>query len=528
MTTPQDPSPQDWERALARFAVISPLVCRDLAPEDRDRLRKEILEAAHRFPGDKQVRVSSRTLREWCQHYRQSNLAGLLPQPRKDRGKPRSIPQEILDRAVALRKELPSRSAQTISNLIATPGAAPVSASTLAYHFHKNGLDRSLPPDTKAFRRFEHPRPNSCWQSDMSDGLWLPDPTDPTRMRKCYLHGFLDDHSRLVTHAAFYWRESLPALEDCFRQAIVRFGVPRMVFWDNGSAYRSQQLRRMAARLNIEIVFSTPYSPEGKGKIERFWGTCKSAFYPEAIAARIKTLDELNTFYGGWLDRFYNQKIHSSTGQTPLDRWEAGREFVRFATPEEIGDTFLWEEERVVRKTGTISLCQNDYPAPGHLIGQRVTVRFDPFDLQQVKIVHRAKVVCTSSPQELVSRTFNKAQPHTRPATQQLTSSQEFKDRLSSAAKTHRIDLGHAAPTDDTGRLTAPELLAHLAALLAPARTLTPDEQAQVADFWQRHAPLRDQTTVRSVTDAIAAKDTPRPLDYYLEAVRQAHWGLRP
>ena len=67
---------------------------------------------------------------------------------------------------------------------------------------------------------YEHARPNACWQSDLSDGLWLPDPTDPARHRKCYLHAFIDDHSRLIPHAAFYWRESLPALEDCFRQAI--------------------------------------------------------------------------------------------------------------------------------------------------------------------------------------------------------------------------------------------------------------------------------------------------------------------
>ena len=64
--------------------------------------------------------------------------------------------------------------------------------------------------------------PLHCWQSDMSDGLWLPDPADPGKNRKCYLHGFIDDHSRLPTHVQFYWRESLPALENCFRRAITK------------------------------------------------------------------------------------------------------------------------------------------------------------------------------------------------------------------------------------------------------------------------------------------------------------------
>ena len=347
---PIEPAPEHLERALAKFAAISPLVCRDLAPEERDQIRSGILAASHKFPGDKLIQIAPRTLRNWCQAYRKNGLEGLLPQPRKDKGQPRAIPQEILDRAMALRQELPSRSAERISDMVAAPGSEPVSASTLSFHFRKHGLDRAQATEAKAFRRFEHPRPNACWQSDISDGIWLPDPANPDQKRKCYLHGFLDDHSRLVPHAAFYWRESLPALEDCFRQAILKRGIPSMCYWDNGSVYRSQQLRRMAARLGIQIVFSTPYAPEGKGKIERFWGTCKSAFYPEAISSGIETLDELNRFFWGFLDEQYHQKVHSSTGQTPLDRWEAGREFVRFASPDDAAESFLWEEERVVAK----------------------------------------------------------------------------------------------------------------------------------------------------------------------------------
>ncbi|MBM3275510.1 MAG: DDE-type integrase/transposase/recombinase [Candidatus Sericytochromatia bacterium] len=402
---PYDPTDKDRERALAKYAVIAPLVCRDLSPDERDLIRKQILDATHKFPGDRPVRISARTLREWCQIHRKHGISGLLPQPRKDRGKPRAVPQDVLDRAMALRQELPSRSASRISDMVATAGTVPVAASTLSFHFRQKGLDRSQEPDPKAFRRFEHPRPNACWQSDITDGILLPDPTDPAAKRRCYLHGFLDDHSRLVPHAAFYWRETLPALEDCFRQAIVKRGIPSMVYWDNGAVYRSRQLRRMAARLNVEIVFSTPYAPEGKGKIERFWGTLKSGFYPEAVNAGVKTLDELNRFFWGWLDEQYQAKMHSSTGQTPLDRWEAGRDGVRFATPEQISEVFLWEEDRVVRKTGTLALCGNDYPVPAHLIGERVVVRFDPFDLGEVKIALHGQVICVSSPQELVTRT---------------------------------------------------------------------------------------------------------------------------
>lgn len=525
-STPKDPSPQDWERALAKFAVIAPLVCRDLAPDERNLLRTQILSATHVFPGDKHVQVSARALREWCQLHREHGLNGLLPRSRKDKGKPRAIPQDVLDRAMALRRELPSRSAERISDMVATSGTAPVSASTLAFHFRKAGLDRRQEADPKAFRRFEHPRPNACWQSDLTDGILLPDPTDPTRKRRCYLHGFLDDHSRLVPHAAFYWRESLPALEDCFRQAILKRGIPAMCYWDNGAVYRSQQLRRMAARLKVEIVFSTPYAPEGKGKIERLWGTIKSAFYPEAVNAGIQTLDELNRFFWGWLDENYHQKVHGGTGQTPLERWEAGREFVRFATPEDLADVFLWEEERVVRKTGTVALCGNHYATPAHLIGERVMVRFDPFDLQEVKIAHHGQVVCAASPQELVSRTYNKAVPHTRPEPRVLDSSKDLKEQLSAKGKDQAPV--RTPPPDDIDRLTALDLQALVASGLAPSRDLTNQEKEAIGAFWQRHAPLRARTTVKALSDAVAVKGRDRHVDFYLEAVRHAHWGVRP
>lgn len=336
---------REWELALAKYAVIAPLVCRKLEPAERDTLRKEILQATHRFPGDRVICVAPRTLREWIQLYGKRGLNGLRAGPRKDKGVPRAVPPAVLERAIFLKTEVAERTSKTIANLLAAEGLGPVSPSTLGYHLRNTPALATFPGSKppKAFKRFEHPRPNDCWQSDMSDGIWMPDPADPTKMRKCYLHAFIDDHSRLVTHAQFYWRESLPALEHCFRRAITAFGVPRMAYWDNGAAYRATQLRKMAARLRVEVVFSTPYAPEGKGKIERLWGTIKRSFYVEAQRAGITTLDELNQFLWGWLEAHYTSKIHSSTGQTPRDRWEAGREHVRYVSPDELADTFLWD-----------------------------------------------------------------------------------------------------------------------------------------------------------------------------------------
>ena len=321
------------------------------------------------------------------------------------------------------------------------------------------------------------------------------------------------------------WRESLPALEDCFRTAIAKHGIPSTTYWDNGSVFRAQQLRRMAARLKIQIIFATPYAPEGKGKIERWFHTCKAIFFPEAQAAGIQTLDDLNRFFWAWLDTHYQRQIHSETRQTPIERWEAGREHVRFATADELRDTFLWEEERLVRKTGTISLCRNDYPVDPHLIGQRVTVRFDPFDLTAVHLVHQGRHVGTSKPQELLSRTFNKAQPHTPPTTKTLASSQAFKERLVAGNQVERSSWGAMTASPVPGALTEAALKDLIRLRLGADRPLTAEETAWLQAFWHRHAPLRIDVTDTALATALATKGTDRHLSFYLEAVRQAHWG---
>ncbi len=519
MTPPLDPTARDWEVALAKYGVIVPLVTRVLAPGERDVLRRQILAATHVFPGGKTMTVAPRTLRRWLQLYRKAGLEGLLPTARSDKGVPRAIPADVLAAAAKLKEEMPSRSAATIANLLAKAGEEPVSPSTLAYHFRGKGIARSNDP--KAFRRFEHARPNDCWQSDLSDGLWLPDPAEPGRMRKCYLHAFIDDHSRLVPHARFYWRESLPALEDCFRKAIAKHGIPRMVYWDNGAVFRATQLRKMAARLRIEVVFSTPYAPEGRGKIERFFGVLKASFFPEAMRAGLATLDELNAFLAAWLDENHNRRVHSQTGATPLDRWAAGREHVRFPTPDELAETFLWEEERHVRKTGTISLAGNEYPTEPRLVGQRVVVRFDPFDLSSVRIVHHGAVVdADARPTELVTRTFAKAQPAHDEPPKPLASSTAYKDRLVADAGERLAAWGTPAPAG--GGTTAEAFALQMSALLG-GRVFDAAERDLLAAF-VRHQAVRAEVVDRVVPGAVALKGTERPLPYYLDALVE---GLR-
>jgi len=68
-------------------------------------------------------KVSARTLRRWLRAYREGGFSGLRPKERRDRGRPRSIRPEALEKAVALREEVPSRSTRQIIDILVTrPG----------------------------------------------------------------------------------------------------------------------------------------------------------------------------------------------------------------------------------------------------------------------------------------------------------------------------------------------------------------------------------------------------------------------
>lgn len=533
----------DWERqaddlALARYSVISPLVCRRLTPTEKVATRDQILAATHCFP-DGTRKVSRRCLDRWCQWYVQGHLGNdgealsepgieaLKPIPRMDKGVPRAVDPAVVDRAVELRREDPSRNTSAILDLLKTESArdgsllTAVKEATLAYHLRqRKATKRDLKRESRVFQRYEQPRRNSTWQGDWSQGFLIPDPSNGNKPRMCHLHAFLDDHSRYIPHAEFYFRQNLPCLEDCFRKAILHGGVPEKVYWDNGAVYHSRQIQMVAARLRTEVIFSTPYAPEGKGKIERWFRTVKEAFYPEARNAGVQSLAELNEFLWGWLDRCYHGRVHSETETSPQARWEAGT--ARYPEPASLVDLFLWEAKRNVDKSGCIHLAGNLYPVAEHLVGQIVMVRFDPFDLSRVRLYENGQFAQLLEPQTLVSQTFRKATPRKKSANPPRESSAAYKQEIAQNFRRQIKDTLHQARgRQNPASLSPDQFLAVSTECLRP-RELTTTEIKWVNDFYLRNAPLIEDLVRTALHTAIEAKGHSRHIRFYLDCIQAA------
>ncbi|CAO0823663.1 transposase [Desulfarculales bacterium] len=107
-------------------------------------------------------------------------------------------------------------------------------------------------------------------------------------------------------------------------QALLRRGLPRKLYLDNGPAFRFHHLEEITASLGIALVFSPPYVPQGKGKIEGLFRTVRSQLLP---GLKGDTLRDINEALECWIRDVYHQRKHLGTGQAPCNvspaKWSA-------------------------------------------------------------------------------------------------------------------------------------------------------------------------------------------------------------
>jgi len=394
------------ETSTERFEIIAPLLDDGLCAAEKRRIRQEIMERNG---------ISDRTLRRWQENYSKEGLKGLEPAERPDAGTFKAIPGKVLELAMQYRRELPERSVRSIMILLEKEGhikKGSISRSTLTHnllalgHSTKQLRNESV---TRATRRFVRKGRNTLWQSDVKFGPKVPDGKGGTR--RTYLATFIDDATRVICHSEFYLNHRVPILEDCFRKAMLKFGKPDAVYVDNGKEFISRWMRIGCARLGIRHITAKPYSPESKGKIERFNGYVNE-FIREAALVELKNLSHLNQIYRAWLEEAYQHKEHSGlNAQTPMFCFQNDEKRVRFATPDECYDAFLHEETRMVDKTGCFSLQGVIYEAGAAFIRKKVDVRFDPFDLSVVEIWHGGTKQLEAKPFVIGEFTLTKTTP---------------------------------------------------------------------------------------------------------------------
>lgn len=416
--------------ALFRYTLIREAADKALTKRERGALVREMASREHIGPDWERVRVARNTLDRWIRAYRSGGFEALAPTPRSCEPK---TPAAVLELAEALKREVPRRTAAQVAEIIRTANGWAPSERTLQRLFVRLGLhtrpDGSPPV---AFGRFEADSVNDLWTGDALHGPAVAG-------RKTYLFAFIDDHSRALVGYRWGTSEDTVRLEAALRTGLAARGLPRSIYVDNGSAFVSAPLLRACAVLGIRLVHSKPGRPQGRGKIERFFATVRIQFLVEVEARGVADLAELNRLFTAWVETVYHRREHSETHQAPIERLGAGA-VPALPTPEQLHEAFLWSENRAVTKTGTLSLHGNVFEVDAALVGCRVEVVFDPFDLESVEIRYQGRAMGKGLPVRISRHSHPRARPEAAPVPASATGI----DYLGLVARRHQEELARA------------------------------------------------------------------------------------
>jgi putative transposase len=374
------------EVATRRIEILGPLLYGEIDQAKRSLLIREISEKEE---------ISERTLRRWLFAYEHEGYRGLLPRSNSHGGRSSSVTEEIVDQAVILRREVPTRSIRQIITILEMEGlAAPgeIKRSTLQDHLVKRGygskqLNMYHSTGAGAARRFQRLHRNDLWQLDIKYLLVLPQ-TAKKEAQQLYASVVIDDATRLVTACRVYERQSTWNVLDSFRRAIELYGIPDRIFTDNGSQYISRHMSQVCAKLGIKKLRARPRAASAKGKVEVF-NKYLDSFVNEVKLKRPQSAVEVQHYLDIWLFELYQNKAHSALdGKTPVQVFKEDDRPLRWASKEQLDFAFVFTEKRLVDKTGCISFRSIPWEAGQDLIGMKVDVAFSPGNPGELEIFH--------------------------------------------------------------------------------------------------------------------------------------------
>jgi len=255
-----------------------------------------------------------------------SNNNSMQSVPTKRRRTTRIAP-EVCQQLIELKWKYPSWGVEYLRRRWIQMGNAPIAKSTIYKIFKSTDLLPEKSQDSARYERFEMMRPGQLYQMDIQGKIYL------TGIG--WVHGFavLDDFSRFIPAMIYYPDMRLSNGILTLNMAILQHGIPEAIYVDNGTQFKSSGERMNNFELfcqayGIKVINSTPYRPQGKGKIERFYETVENQFIAE-IKQKIQecpgySLSQLNQDLTTYLTAQYHSRIHGGTHEKPVDRFGQG------------------------------------------------------------------------------------------------------------------------------------------------------------------------------------------------------------
>lgn len=353
---------------------------------DGNTTRERIKNVATRTFYDEQTgceyQFTWRTISTWLYRFKKQGITSLDNKTRSDKHTYRKVQANEL--AEAIHEIIPTLSKNksgtfvksTVYRQLIKKGffnrsqLSPTSFYRMVREHHL--LDASI---TKKLRlSFAMQFTNELWQADTMYGPAIKQANG--KWRKTFLIAFIDDASRVITHAEFFYRDNTENMIDAFRTALFKRGRPERLYFDNGSNYTSKEILQACLRLDIKLSHAPVRDGAAKGKIERFFRGFRDRFLTRYI--EFISLEDLNDKTRDWIENDYNSQYHSGIQMIPVDRFNLDLSRIKFLTDDEYSEEiFFVEEKRKVSKTNVFSINSQKFECPVDLRESTIQVRYN-------------------------------------------------------------------------------------------------------------------------------------------------------
>ncbi|MET1257617.1 DDE-type integrase/transposase/recombinase, partial [Aliikangiella maris] len=225
--------------------------------------------------------------------------------------------------------------------------------------------------------------------------------------KKTFLIAFIDDASRLITHAEFFYRDNTDNMINAFRTALYKRGKPERLYFDNGSNYTAKEILQACVRLNIRLSHAPVRDGAAKGKIERFFRGFRDRFL--VVHHSFNSLEQLNQMTQDWIENQYNNQPHHGIQMKPLDRFNLDHSRIQYLPDNEFTDeVFFVEQERKVSSVNVFSIHNQKFECPVDLRGKTIQVRYSRTGRDRYIVYFKNQRMGDASPLNLY---FNAKQP---------------------------------------------------------------------------------------------------------------------
>lgn len=281
-------------------------------------VRLAMLEGANRRELCRRFGIHPDTGYKWLARWSDDKSA-LADRSRRPHSSPGRTVAGIEAKVLAVRDAHPAWGARKIARCVQNAGLDCPAVSTVHEILRRHGRIVPALGGEAAHQRFEKPAPNLLWQMDFKGWIRLADAS------RCHPLTIVDDHSRYVPCLKACANQQRSTVQSHMETTFRHYGLPDAIFVDNGSPWGDAShrhwtgLRVWLLKLGIELIYSRPYHPQGRGKNERFHRTLKAEVF---ALQRFGELASVQRALDAWREVYNFKRPHQALGmEVPASRY---------------------------------------------------------------------------------------------------------------------------------------------------------------------------------------------------------------